>query len=111
MKHLPIAAILAFAACAPLTPTQQAAGQVSVMVATQVGGTTVTKALAEGQLLCGLEGSIVAIVDGITGQPILVTGKPAQTVANVCGLIGAGAVPVPPPATPVTVPAVAVVTK
>jgi len=106
MNRLLLAALLPIAACSqPLTPAQTAAGQtlVSVASATMPG---VATPLADGQLLCSVGQTLQAVVDAATGKPFLVTGKAAQTVANVCAVIGG--VPVAPPTVATTVPAKAV---
>jgi hypothetical protein len=88
-----LAAVLALAACnAPLTPAQQAEAQLAVSV---VGAAVPASAqvFAAGQLVCAGASGLAAVIDAATGKPYLVTGKPAQIVANVCSVLNATPVP------------------
>lgn len=110
MKRLVLAsiAVAGLGACTdqPMTPAQLLAAQALVTV---VGATVpdAAQALEIGQLLCNTATGAEAVFDAKNNAPYLVTGKPAQTVANVCAAIGGQ--PVPPPGSKLTVPAVKVV--
>lgn len=97
------AAVLVLASCTqPLTQTQLQAAEAGITVI-DASVPNAAQALAAGQLLCQTGAFIKAIYEGQTGKPFLVTGRTAQTVANVCQLLGAGAVPVAPPTVPTQV--------
>lgn len=91
-----------------MSPGELAAAQALVTVtgALVPGGAAV---LAAGQLLCSDGGQIVAMVDQLTGQAWLVTGKAATTVANTCQALGVSWIPVAPTGAKMVVAAAAVV--
>lgn len=78
-----------------LTPTQTTEAQIAVQIAAAFlpGGSA---ALATGQLICQGAAGVVGVFDQATGQPYLVTGKAATTVADVCSAIGSSYTPVAP---------------
>lgn len=87
---LPIAALLALAAC---SASQQ---------------TAATNAVATGQLYCAkatTAGPLVVALADAAGAPVTVTGKAAATVASACAVIDA--IPVEPPPDPAAAPVVA----
>lgn len=103
MNRATLAVLALLAACStPLTPAQLTAAEAGITIASSLvpGGQA---ALAAGQLLCSSGSAIVAVIDQVSGQPWLVTGKAATTVANACAAIGSSFAPVAPPTTPTTV--------
>lgn len=103
MNRATLAVLALLAACSTtLTPVQFTAAEAGITIASSLvpGGQA---ALALGQVLCSDGSSLLAGIDAITGQPWLVTGKAATTVANACAAIGSSFAPVAPPTTPTTV--------
>lgn len=115
MKHLAIlATAVALAACGT-TPTQQTA--IGGAVATLAGvaaaqNSTVASIVTKGGLFCSQKVAVgaplVVALANLSGAPVSVTGMASKDVAAACGLIGA--IPVPPPADPASVPVAPVAT-
>lgn len=108
MKRFVPLAVLALAGCATdLTPAQITEAQTVVRVVSA----TVPNAgqvIADGQLVCAGAGVFHAIVDAATGKPLVVTGRAATTVRNICLALGATPVSDPGPEVPKGIAAVVV---
>lgn len=94
-RIIAISLALGLAACSnALTPAQTATAQ-SVIALASATVPDAAQIVVDGQLVCAGASAVNSIIDITTGKPFLVTGKAAQTVANVCSVLGAQPIPVP----------------
>jgi hypothetical protein len=106
IRHLPILAALALAACqAPTNPIAVAAiGDATTLAGVAAANnTTVAQIVSDGQLFCSGASGIFAVLSGVK-VPSSVIGQSSAVVANVCKSVDAIAVPVSPPAAAAAVP-------